>query len=178
MIMTESTLLLTILLVWAFSEVPVILTAAAAVLPSGTERLTRLGAVFLGTEAWTLVLFGASHGIIPGPTHEVLHDFGAMLAVFVAGWMIRDLGLWLGPRRGAGVLWRVTVALGGGLQLAGILGIALGLVVVRPELELGAGAGMLTAVAPPVLFTGLCLGVALVLLPRGEYFAWRPECHL
>lgn len=168
-------LLLIQLLVWLLVEGRTILLAASAALPGGPRRLTALGATFLGTEAWTLALLGSGHALIPGAVHAVLGPFGGALALFVAGWMLRDLGLWSGPRSISAVserLWRLAVTLGAVGQLLGVLGVAAGWLVLRPPLAPGAGAGLLVLVLPPVLLLGAVLLVVLHRLPPAAHFRW------
>lgn len=152
--------------VWLAVEGRTIVTSALGVLPGGRERLDRLGWAFLATEAWTLALLGTAHGVLPGAAHEVYGHLPWAPAVFVAGWMARDLGLWFRRRPGAGPHWTTVLAVGAVGQVVGVLGLVAGVAVVRPDPVVGSGARLLAVVAPPVLVVGGWLHLWLLRLRR------------
>lgn len=167
-------LLAVLVIVWLIVEGRTIGVAIGSALPGGARRLSRLGAWFLGSEAWTLALLGSAHGLIPAATHRVMGEVGWGLALFVTGWMLRDLGLWLGPRSASATRnrWRATVATGAVTQLVGLVAVAAGWVLVAPDPMPGAGAAMLQNLLPPVLVLGGLLLVLLHRLPPAGYFCW------
>lgn len=146
-----------VLAVWVALEGRTILTSLRAAGTDGAARLNRLGLSFLSTEAWTLALLGSLHAVLPSAAHDVYAAVPWAPALFVGGWMLRDFGLWMGPRLGAGRIWRLGVASGAALQVLGVLGVLAGFALIRPALSVGAGADLMLLVAPPVLVLGLVL---------------------
>lgn len=153
----EVLLPIAVLLGWLALEVPTILLAARASGSNGTARLRKIGYRFLGTEAWTLALLGVFHAVLPGAAHAVYAAAPWAPTMFVTGWMVRDIGLWLGPRYSGGAGWRRLVSLGAQAQLLGAGATLVVLAVLRPAPEPGSGASLLVAVVPPVLVVGLAL---------------------
>lgn len=105
-------------------EGAVIVRCLGAAGQDGTARLDRLGAWFLASEVWTIALLGTVHGAFLGLWHALVPLIALPATVGLAGWVLRDLGLWLGPRLGANAGWRWLVALGAAVQAAGGLGVA------------------------------------------------------
>ncbi|WP_106848675.1 hypothetical protein [Blastococcus sp. Marseille-P5729] len=157
MIPSEVLLPIVVLVGWLALEVPTIFLAARANGSGGSARLRKIGYRFLGTEAWTLVLLGVFHGVLPGAAHAVYAAAPWAPTLFVTGWMVRDIGLWLGPRSGGGAGWRRLVSLGARGQLLGASATLVVLAVLRPAPEPGSGADLLVVVVPPVLVVGLAL---------------------
>lgn len=70
--------------------------------------LTRLGAEFLLTEVAVLAVLGLAHAAYPLRTHAVTAAAWLPLGIYFAGWMLRDVGLWLGPVRTGRLRWAVV----------------------------------------------------------------------
>lgn len=151
-----------------------------AAAPGGARSLTALGAGFLTSEVWVVALVGAVHGGRPHAWHDLLAVGALPLGVGAVGWVLRDAGLWFGPRLGSS--WRVAVAGGAVVQVVGILGTlaALSVVVVRdgwdarpPEAPL---ADLVTTSAVVALVVvGLAQSVGWWTLGRSwrtPFFAW------
>ncbi|MDO5498349.1 MAG: hypothetical protein Q4F67_01560 [Propionibacteriaceae bacterium] len=85
----------------------------------GPGVLTRLGAGFLLTEVVLVALVGLAGGAYPHMTHAVLGAAWLPLGFFVAGWMLRDIGLWHGPVVGGRL--RGLVVVGAGVQTLSVL---------------------------------------------------------
>lgn len=149
--------MITVVVVWTVVEGRTILIAATAVAPRGRSRLGRLGWGFLGTETWTLAVVGLAHGLFPRPVHEVFGQGPWGPVVFVAGWMLRDLGLWMHRRPGASRAWIATISLGASAQVLGAFATLAGILIARPLIALGAGAPLLSWMAPPALVAGAVL---------------------
>ncbi|MCK9870465.1 cytochrome d ubiquinol oxidase subunit II [Nocardiopsis dassonvillei] len=125
-------------------------------LARGPEQRRRVVAAvapyFLASEVWLVAAFGVLAGLFPALEHHVVAELWPVLAVLLAGWLVRDAGLWLRARVD-GDRWRLVcdcALVGGSWALAA----AWGLVVA------GLLAGGLTASA----FTPLCAALAAVLL--------------
>lgn len=133
---------------------------------AGASALTRLGAGFLASEVWTIALLGAVHGAFPGAWHAAVPVVFAPCTIAVAGWMLRDAGLWLGPRLGAGRGWRGVVAAGAAVQAAGLVAtaVALGVAWVAGVVPApGSAAGAASDVALDMLTLAVTPGVAVVI---------------
>jgi cytochrome bd-type quinol oxidase subunit 2 len=98
----------------------------------GRDRRLTIAAIapfFLGNEVWLVSTAGLLTAVFPALEGDVYGRVWGALVVLIAGWMIRDMGLWLrGRRDGAG--WRVfwdgaTVA--GSWAVAASWGVAIGL---------------------------------------------------
>lgn len=97
--------------------------------PGGARTLTRLGAGFLVSEVWVVALLAVAHAVRPTDWHALLGAGPAALTLYGAGWVLRDAGLWFGPRTGAGrSFWRALVGLGAVAQLAGAVGVVAALI--------------------------------------------------
>lgn len=153
-----------------------ILVSISAWFGNGNRRLTRLGSVFLGSEAWVIALIGLSHRSFPDLMHEVFGGASLAAVSFVAGWMLRDLFLWVGPRMRRQGLARTLVGAGALAQLAGAGVVAATLtstLAANPSLgSITPEGDLFSFVVLPVLIAGLCLQFAMILLPRAEYFGW------
>ncbi|WP_047871392.1 cytochrome d ubiquinol oxidase subunit II [Nocardiopsis sp. RV163] len=114
---------------------------------------------FLASEVWLVAAFGVLAGLFPGLEHHVVGELRPVLTVLLAGWLVRDAGLWLRARVD-GDRWRLAcdrALVGGSWALAA----AWGLVVA------GLLAGGLTASA----FTPLCaVAVTALFALRGAAF--------
>lgn len=108
------------------------LRCSGAALPDGSRRLTQLGSGFLASEVWVVALLGLGHAAVPGwieaPTLLV------PLCTYVAGWILRDLGLWFGPRGAWQTPWRAVVTVGAAIQA---LAVVIGFVGVLLEISRG-----------------------------------------
>lgn len=153
----EALLPLTVALVWIVVEGRTILVATAALRPPGADRLDRLGWGSLTTESWTLALLGLAHAILPATGHEVYAFAPWATTRFIAGWMVRDIGLWFRRRPGAARGWTIAASTGARLQAAAALAVLASLLLLRPAISVGSGAHLLTWIAPPVLVTGALL---------------------
>ena len=101
-----------------------VLRCAGSAGPSGAERLSRLGAGFLATEVWVVALLGLGHAAVPGWIEAPV--LLVPLCTYVTGWVLRDLGLWSGPRLVRQWLTRVAVVAGAVLQLLAGVGAMVG----------------------------------------------------
>lgn len=106
------------------TEGATVLRCAVSAGPGGAERLSRLGAGFLATEVWVVALLGLGHAAVPGWVEAPV--LLVPLCGYVAGWVLRDLGLWTGPRLVRQRPARLAVVVGAVLQLLAVLGIAAG----------------------------------------------------
>ncbi|GAB3308616.1 hypothetical protein EK0264_07980 [Epidermidibacterium keratini] len=153
-----------------------ILTCLRALAVDGRQRLSRLGSRFLGSEAWVVATIGLAHATYPEAVHTILGE-GALGAVaYVAGWMLRDLGLWVGPRHGGPTWSRAAVTLGAAAQAVGAIGVA---AVAFGGIEYaGSASGTLLAVVVlPVLAIGIGLQVVLYRIRPAPYFTWPTSGH-
>ena len=147
----------------------------------GPERLSAQGSRFLASEVWVVVILGLSHGAYSELLH-VLMKAGAVGAVlYVAGWMLRDLGLWIGPRAKGRRLPLLSVTAGAGLQLLGLAIFAVAAAFSLPEAAAAAqtpdSTTLLAWVSIPVVVVGVALQLAVYRLPPAPYFSWerRPD---
>ncbi|MFC9088342.1 cytochrome d ubiquinol oxidase subunit II [Nocardiopsis dassonvillei] len=132
-------------------------------LARGPEQRRRVVAAiapyFLASEVWLVAAVGVLAGLFPALEHHVVAELWPVLAVLLAGWLVRDAGLWLRARVD-GDRWRMVcdcALVGGSWALAA----AWGLVVA------GLLAGGLTASA----FTPLCaVAVTALFALRGAAF--------
>lgn len=141
-----------------------VLRCAASAGPGGAERLSRLGAGFLATEVWVVALLGLGHAAVPGWVEAPV--LLVPLCGYVAGWVLRDLGLWGGPR----LTWpwpaRVAVVAGAVIQLIAVLGAAAGIGVVA------IGGGVDGRFAPdPLLAPTAVVAVLATLALQGVWWA-------
>ncbi|WP_329247951.1 cytochrome d ubiquinol oxidase subunit II [Actinoallomurus sp. NBC_01490] len=98
----------------------------------GRDRRLTLAAIapfFLGNEVWLVATGGLLTALFPGLEAEVFGRVWGALVVLVAGWIVRDMGLWL-RGRDDGAAWRAfwdgaTVA--GSWAVAASWGVAVGL---------------------------------------------------
>jgi cytochrome d ubiquinol oxidase subunit II len=98
----------------------------------GRDRRLTIAAIapfFLGNEVWLVTTAGLLNALFPVLQGDVFGRTWGALVVLVAGWVIRDMGLWLRGRR-EGSRWRscwdgATVA--GSWAVAGSWGVAIGL---------------------------------------------------
>lgn len=118
---------------------------------------------FLGNEVWLVAAAGVLVGCFPVLEGELLSAQFTVVVPLVAGWMVRDAGLWL-RGRGAGRRWRAgcdgavvcgswVVALAWGWLLAALFAGA-------PERTAAAPVGAVTALAVAALFAAHGLGFA------------------
>ena len=98
----------------------------------GNDRRLTIAAIapfFLGNEVWLVGTAGLLTGLFPVLEGDVFGRVWGALVVLIAGWIVRDMGLWLrGRRDGAGwcVFWDgATVA--GSWAVAASWGVAVGL---------------------------------------------------
>lgn len=145
-----------------------VLRCVASAGPGGAERLSRLGAGFLATEVWVMALLGLGHATVPGWIEAPA--LLVPLCGYVTGWVLRDLGLWSGPR----LTWqwpaRVAVVVGAVVQLLAALGamVGVGAVVVSG----GADARF----APdPLLAPTAVIAVLATLVLQGAWWAMLRE---
>ncbi|WP_198662548.1 cytochrome d ubiquinol oxidase subunit II, partial [Nocardiopsis sp. TNDT3] len=132
-------------------------------LARGPEQRRRVVAAiapyFLASEVWLVAAVGVLAGLFPALEHHAVAELWPVLAVLLAGWLVRDAGLWLRARVD-GERWRLVcdcALVGGSWALAA----AWGLVVA------GLLAGGLTASA----FTPLCaVAVTALFALRGAAF--------
>ena len=101
-----------------------VLRCVASAGPGGAERLSRLGAGFLATEVWVVALLGLGHAVVPGWIEAPV--LLVPLCGYVAGWVLRDLGLWSGPRMFRQWAARVAVVVGAVIQLVSVVGGVMG----------------------------------------------------
>jgi cytochrome bd ubiquinol oxidase subunit II len=74
----------------------------------GRDRRLTIAAIapfFLGNEVWLVASAGLLNGLFPGVEGGVFGRTWGALVALIAGWMVRDMGLWLRGRRG-GAAWR------------------------------------------------------------------------
>ncbi|WP_150252152.1 cytochrome d ubiquinol oxidase subunit II [Nocardiopsis deserti] len=104
-------------------------------LARGPEQRRRVVAAvapyFLASEVWLVAAVGVLAGLFPVLEHHVVAELWPVLAVLLAGWLVRDAGLWLRARVD-GDRWRMacdcalvagswTLAASWGLVVAGLL---------------------------------------------------------
>lgn len=86
------------------------------------------GPFFLGNEVWLVALAGVMAGAFPGLEHDLLYGYRGLFVGLLAGWIVRDAGLWWRGRIDrAG--WRLAcdaMIVIGSLTLAASLGAILG----------------------------------------------------
>ncbi|MFD6952502.1 cytochrome BD ubiquinol oxidase subunit II [Nocardiopsis sp. TSRI0078] len=101
----------------------------------GTEQRRRVVAAiapyFLASEVWLVGAVGVLAGLFPVLEHHVVTGLWPVLAVLLAGWLVRDAGLWLRARvdgdrwrlacDGAVVAGSWSLASAWGLTVAGLL---------------------------------------------------------
>ncbi|WP_159940847.1 MULTISPECIES: cytochrome d ubiquinol oxidase subunit II [unclassified Nocardiopsis] len=86
---------------------------------------------FLATEVWLVAAAGVLAGLFPVLEHHAVAELWPVLAALLAGWLVRDAGLWLRARVD-GARWRLvcdgavvagswTLAASWGLTVAGLL---------------------------------------------------------
>jgi cytochrome bd-type quinol oxidase subunit 2 len=96
--------------------------------------IAAIGPFFLGNEVWLVAAAGVLAGAFPRLEGVLFVDHFPIVVALVAGWIVRDMGLWLRGRMDASA-WRVawdsavvagswTVALSWGGLFAGLLGVA------------------------------------------------------
>ncbi|XVX20126.1 hypothetical protein ACQP1U_17885 [Actinomycetota bacterium] len=142
-----------------------VLRCVRALTPAGPATLTRQGAWFLASEVWVVGLLGLGHALVP--TLFEHPSAGAALAVYVVGWVLRDIGLWFGPRSagdGAAAsarLARTAVSVGAAVQLCAAAAFAIGIVMSGTWQPPTAG---------PLLAAVAVLGVAITAAGQS---AWR-----
>ena len=137
----------------------------------GPDRLSRLGSRFLGSEAWVVATIGLAHATYPAAVHTILVD-GALGAIaYIAGWMLRDLGLGVGPRRGGPRWSRVAISVGAAGQVVGAVVIAV-VALGRAEYAAPESGTLLGLLVLPVLLAGIALQVVLYRIPPAPYFTW------
>jgi cytochrome d ubiquinol oxidase subunit II len=84
---------------------------------------------FLGNEVWLVASAGLLTALFPGLETQVFGRVWAALVVLVAGWTVRDMGLWLRGRRD-GTRWRSLwdgAIVAGSWAVAASWGVAIGL---------------------------------------------------
>ncbi|MGW0732544.1 cytochrome d ubiquinol oxidase subunit II [Streptomyces sp. NPDC002851] len=127
---------------------------------------------FLGNEVWLIAVAGLLIGCFPDLEGELLSGQFVVVVPLLAGWVVRDAGLWLRGRAG-GRRWRAlcdgavlcgswTLALAWGWLLAALFGGTPG------EVATGPGA-VLTALAVAALFAAHGLGFAALRLTGDPY---------
>lgn len=174
MIPWQASVVFAVAALWFVIEGSTIVICANAFLRGGAGRLDRLGFRFLATEAWTLVMLGLLHGVMPVLVHDVFGAAPWAPITFVVGWMLRDLGLWLGRTHA----WRIAVSVGALLQVVGGLGLGVQLVMrlVRDSsIEVAIGSTLLAAATIPALMIGVVCQVWLVMLQRRRVRACPPS---
>ncbi|GLW67362.1 hypothetical protein Arub01_56050 [Actinomadura rubrobrunea] len=135
----------------------------------GRERRLVIAAFapfFLANEVWLVAVAGVVAGAFPGLEHALLSGLFPVFVALVAGWVVRDAGLWLRGRVDAAA-WRAVcdgAIVAGSWALALSWGAVLGTVLVGgSRVEDGVNAG-----------TVLGLPLALVFAAHGAGFArWR-----
>jgi len=86
---------------------------------------------FLASEVWLVAAAGVLAGLFPVVEHHVVSGLWPVLTALLAGWLVRDAGLWLRARVDR-LLWRLvcdssivagswTVAVAWGLTVSGLL---------------------------------------------------------
>lgn len=145
--------------------------------PAGAARLTVLGSTFLASEIWVVALVGLMHGAYPGLLHVLMGASSLGAVVYVAGWMLRDLGLWTGPRVRAQTFARSSVAFGAMLQVLGCAMFVIAALAVLPRTTVQSpdSGTLLAVVTVPVLLLGATLQILLYRLPPAAYFRWDPR---
>ncbi len=141
-----------------------VLRCVASAVPGGAERLSRIGAGFLATEVWVVALLGLGHAAVPGWVESPV--LLVPLCGYVTGWVLRDLGLWSGPRLVRQWLARVAVVVGAVSQLLSALGAAVGV----GAFALGGGADARFAPDPLLAPTAL-IAVLATLVLQGAWWA-------
>ncbi|ASU59998.1 cytochrome d ubiquinol oxidase subunit II [Nocardiopsis dassonvillei] len=132
-------------------------------LARGPEQRRRVVAAiapyFLASEVWLVAAVGVLAGLFPALEHHAVAELWPVLAVLLAGWLVRDAGLWLRARVD-GDRWRLVcdcALVGGSWALAA----AWGLVV----------AGLLAGGLAASAFTPLCaVAVTALFALRGAAF--------
>ncbi|MDI3386416.1 cytochrome d ubiquinol oxidase subunit II [Streptomyces sp. B-S-A8] len=134
--------------------------------------LTSFAPFFLGNEVWLVAAAGLLIGCFPDLEGELLSGQFAVVVPLLAGWVVRDAGLWLRGRTG-GSRWRAgcdaavvcgswTVALAWGWLLAALFTGSVG----APA---GGPVAVLTALAVAALFAAHGLGFAALRLTGDPY---------
>ncbi|NYI07351.1 cytochrome d ubiquinol oxidase subunit II [Allostreptomyces psammosilenae] len=136
----------------------------------GAERRVVLATVapfFLGNEVWLVATAGVLVGAFPDLEGELLSGLFPAVVALLAGWMVRDAGLWSRGRvearawaagcDGAIVLGSWTVALSWGWMFAGLLAGVTDRVVTGPGAALAALAVATLFAAHGLAFAGLRL---------------------
>ncbi|MFD7980974.1 cytochrome d ubiquinol oxidase subunit II [Streptomyces sp. NPDC059071] len=127
---------------------------------------------FLGNEVWLIATAGVLAGCFPELEGTLLTGQFPVLVPLLAGWIVRDLGLWT-RGRGPGRRWR---ALCDGAVTAGSWSLALAagwllaaLLTGRPYEPAGGPVAVLTALAVAALFAAHGLGFATLRLTGVPY---------
>ncbi|MFM9371832.1 cytochrome d ubiquinol oxidase subunit II [Streptomyces sp. Da 82-17] len=134
--------------------------------------LTSFAPFFLGNEVWLVAAAGLLIGCFPELEGELLSGQFAVVVPLLAGWVVRDAGLWLRGRAG-GSRWRAVcdgavvcgswaVALSWGWLLAGLFTGSAGSVATGPV-------AVLTSLAVAALFAAHGLGFAAMRLTGDPY---------
>ncbi|MDI3402556.1 cytochrome d ubiquinol oxidase subunit II [Streptomyces cavernicola] len=134
--------------------------------------LTSFAPFFLGNEVWLVAAAGLLIGCFPALEGELLSGQFAVVVPLLAGWAVRDAGLWLRGRTG-GSRWRAgcdgavvcgswAVALAWGWLLAGLFTGSAGAAATGPV-------AVLTALAVAALFAAHGLGFAAMRLTGDPY---------
>ncbi|WP_410537903.1 cytochrome d ubiquinol oxidase subunit II [Streptomyces sp. KL2] len=130
------------------------------------ERRTVLAAIapfFLGNEVWLIAAAGVFVGCFPALEGEVFTGQSAVLVPLLAGWIVRDAGLWWRGR----APWRAWRALCDGMAVAGSWTAALAWGWLLAGLLTGDPAE--PAAGPAAVLTSL--GVAALFAVHGSAFA-------
>ncbi|MFD5108471.1 cytochrome d ubiquinol oxidase subunit II [Streptomyces cinereoruber] len=127
---------------------------------------------FLGNEVWLVAAAGILVGCFPALEGDLLSGQFPVVVALLAGWIVRDTGLW-SRGRGAGPRWRAgcdaavacgswTVVLSWGWLLAALL-------TGRPYTPATGPTAVLTALAVAALFAAHGLGFAVLRLTGTPY---------
>ncbi|WP_084964442.1 cytochrome d ubiquinol oxidase subunit II [Thermoactinospora rubra] len=114
------------------------------------EAIAAIAPFFLGNEVWLVATAGVLAGLFPTLEGELLSGNHAAVVALLAGWVLRDMGLWLRGRLPGG-RWQ---AFWDGAVVAGswVLALSLGTLLGGVLLGLAGPVGIVPAVVVAVLF--------------------------
>ncbi|WP_017623356.1 cytochrome d ubiquinol oxidase subunit II [Nocardiopsis chromatogenes] len=125
---------------------------------------------FLGTEVWLVGAIGAVAGLFPGLKAAVVTDLWPVFAVLLAGWLLRDAGLWFRARAEAPSwhgLWDAAIV-GGSWTVAVCWGLASGALLAGGSLASPFVPAVAAVVVVLFLLRGAAFGAERLVPPGSE----------